>query len=98
VASIDERVVQMTFKGATFLTGVASVISALDKLKQSITGLKGTSKALDDVSAAGKKIDLSHVADGVDKISSKFTAMGALAVGALMRIGGAAAAAGGRLL
>ncbi len=98
MASIDERVVQMTFKGATFLTGVASVISALDKLKQSLAGLKGTSKALDDVSAAGKKIDLSHVADGVDKISSKFTAMGAIATGALLRIGGAAVAAGGRLL
>ena len=98
MASIDERVVQMTFKGATFLTGVASVISALDKLKQSINGLKGTSKALDDVNAAGKKIDLSHIADGVDKVASKFTVMGGIAIGALMRIGGAAVAAGGRLL
>lgn len=98
MASIDERIVQMTFKGASFLNGVAQVIQALDKLKQSIGNLKGTGKALADVNSAGKNVDLSHISDGVDKISSKFTALGAIAVGALMRIGGAAVAAGGRLI
>jgi tape measure domain-containing protein len=88
----------MTFKGASFLNGVSQVIGALDKLKQSMNNLKGTGKALGDVNAAGQKVDLSHIADGVDKVSSRFTAMSAIAIGALTRIGGAAVAAGGRLL
>jgi tape measure domain-containing protein len=87
----------MTFKGASFLNGVASVIGALDKLKSSLGNLKGT-KGLSDLDAAGKKVDLSHIADGVDKISSKFNAMSAIAVGALMRIGGAVASAAGNLV
>ena len=97
MASVDQRIVEMVFKGASFLNGVSQVISALDKLKSNLSGLKGADK-LDQLNAAGKRVDLSHIADGVDKISSKFTAMSAIAVGALMRIGGAVASAAGNLI
>lgn len=97
MASVDNRVVSMTFQSAAFVSGVAAVLSSLTKLKSGLTNLRG-GKALSDLDAAGKKVDLSGIAKGVDEIGKHFTALGTIAITALATIANAAVAAGGRLL
>lgn len=97
MASVDSRVVTMTFQSAAFVSGVAAVLASLTKLKSGLANLKG-GKALSDLDAAGKKVDLSGIAKGVDEIGKHFTALGTVAITALATIASAAVAAGGRLL
>lgn len=75
MATVDERVVEMTFKGTSFLDGVKQTITALSNLKNSLNGLKGSSKDINDLDSAGKSVDLSHIANSVDSIKSKFNLM-----------------------
>ena len=69
-AIIDDKVVAMSFESGKFESGVNSTVSALDKLKASLK-LPAASKGLEDVSAAAKKIDLSHIGRGIDAIQAK---------------------------
>ncbi len=98
MASIDDRVVSMTFKSAEFLTGAAMVMSALQKLKDSLSGLKGSGKALTDLNSVGKNVDLSHIGSAVDSIRSKFSALSVVAISALATIANRAVAAGMQLV
>lgn len=68
--SIDDKVVAMSFESAKFESGVNNAISALEKLKSSLK-LQASSKSLDDVGAAAKRIDLSHIGKGIDAIQQK---------------------------
>lgn len=81
MSSIDERIVDMKFNNAQFMDGVKDTFAAL-------TGLDETLKK-------GLNSDaFEAVSDGVDKMSSKFTPMGALALGAFTKIAGYAVDAG----
>lgn len=97
MASIDERVVAMTFQSASFLAGAAAVISAIQKINMSLASLKG-GKALGDLDAAGKKVDLSGIAKGVDDVAKHFSTLGTVATTALVSIASMATMAGARLI
>jgi tape measure domain-containing protein len=94
VSSVDERVVQMTFKSADFLKASADVLNALANLKDKLSGLKGAEGALNNIDAAGRKMNLSGIASGVDQIASKFSMLGVIGVSALATIASKAVAAG----
>jgi tape measure domain-containing protein len=98
LSSIDERVVQMTFKSSDFLKSSADVLNALANLKDKLGSLKGAEGSLNDINAAGKKMDLSGIASGVDQIASKFSALGIAGVSALATIASKAVMAGAQLL
>lgn len=85
MSSIDERVVRMSFDNARFEQGVSQTLASLQKLKNGLK-LDGAAKGLSDIQAAGQKVDLKHVADGVDGIASKFKAMSVVAVSALATV------------
>lgn len=83
--NIDERVVAMKFQNSQFQSGVSETLTSLDKLKAGLN-LDGATKGLASLAAAGKNISLAGIADGVENISSKFTALGVIAITALSNI------------
>lgn len=85
MSSIDQRVVQMLFDNTAFEKGVATTLSTLDKLNNSLK-MTGATKGLDDVDDAAKGLSLSSLASGIDSISSKFSALGVIGVTALANI------------
>src|ERR1044072_3273734 len=97
VSSIDERIVRMQFDNAKFEQGVAQRRTSLNKLKESLK-LDGAAKGLSDIQAAGSKVDLKNIADGVEGISSKFKAMSVVAISALASVASQAAMAGANLV
>lgn len=93
MSSIDERVVSMKFDNRQFQQGVSSTMSSLDKLKSGLN-LSGATKGLNELDAAGKRFSLANIAEGVDNISSKFTALSVVGVTALANITSRAVDAG----
>ena len=85
MSSIDQRVVQMLFDNAAFEKGVATTLASLDKLNKGLQ-LQGATKGLDDVEESASKFSLGNIANGLDSISSKFSALGVIGVTALANI------------
>ena len=100
---IDEKIVKMSLDNQDFTRKANSTMSIFAKLQQKFgsaknLNLSGTTKSLNDVSGAANKISLKSLITGAAGVGSSFTAMGAIAVGALMKIGSSAVTAGARLL
>ncbi len=85
MSSIDERVVQMKFDNAQFAKGVADTNSSLDKLKQGLN-LDASAKSLEGLNAAGSRFSLAGISQGVQDLSSKFSAMSIIGITALTNI------------
>ena len=94
---VDERVVSMQFDNKQFETNVATTMSTLDKLEAKLN-FKGASKALDELDASAKNVDLSHMGNAVDTIEVKFSAMSVAAIAAINRIVNKAFDAGEKLI
>lgn len=94
MAVIDDKVVAMSFESSKFESGVNNTISALDRLKASLK-LPAASKGIDDVGAAAKRIDLSHIGRSLDSIREKLTyfSVSTLAIFANVAMGAARAGA-----
>jgi tape measure domain-containing protein len=97
MSSIDERVVEMNFDNGKFENGVKTTLGSLGKLKEGLN-LGESAKSLSDLQGAGDRFNLSHIADGVQNMSSKFTALGVVGVTALANIANSAVNAGKRLV
>lgn len=95
--TIDQRVVEMQFDNKQFERNVATSMSTLDKLKQSLN-LSGASKGLENVGTATKKCDMSGLSGAVQTVQAKFTALEVMAVTALANITNSAINAGKRLV
>src|SRR5262245_55501809 len=93
MSTIEERVVQMTFRSAEFLNGVNQTIEALDRLKKNLN-LEGAEQSLNKLDEAGKRFSLAGLAQGVDTVASKFTTMGIAGVTAIANIANRAVDAG----
>lgn len=98
MASIDDRVVEMTFRSSDFISGATRVLQALAQLKLGLNNLKGAGKGLDDLNAAGKNVHLEDIAKGVDGIASKFKALSVIGVTALATIASTAVSTGLRMV
>ena len=95
--TIDQRVVEMRFDNKQFESGVSTTLSTLDKLKQKLN-LTGTSKGLDELNTAVKKVDMSRLGGAVESVSAKFSAMQVMGVTALANITNSAVNAGKRIV
>lgn len=93
MASIDERVVRISFDNADFERRISATLTSLEQLNKSLK-LEGASKGLADVSAEASKFNLHGIADGIEGISKKFLAMSTIAITALANITGKAVDAG----
>lgn len=95
--TIDEKVVEMRFDNKNFEANVGTTLSTLDKLKAKLN-FPGASKALDGINNAAKKVNLDGITTAVTTIYSKFSALETIGVGALLKIGSAAASAGKNII
>lgn len=96
-ATIDDKVVAMSFDSKKFESGVNDTLSALDKLKKALH-FPGAGKGLEDVGKAAGRIDLSHIASGVSDVSSKLNALRLVAVAVFAEIAQKAVASAGRFV
>ena len=95
--TVDEKVVEMRFDNAQFERNVTTSIGTLDKLKKALN-FKDSSKSLETVSAAAKKVDMSGLYNGVETVRMKFSALEVMAVTALANITNSAVNAGKRMI
>jgi tape measure domain-containing protein len=95
VPTIDDKVVAMSFESSKFESGVSNAISAIDKLKAALH-FPNAGKGLDDINAAGKRVDLGHIGNAVDDIKSRLGALRLAAVAVFANIASQAVSAGVR--
>ena len=85
--TIDNNVVEMRFNNSQFEAGVKSTLGSLDQLKKSL-----------NLDGAGATSSLKNIEAGVNSISSRFTAMGAVAQAVLTNITSMAMNLGSKLV
>lgn len=85
MTSIDERVVEMTFKNSQFEKGIKQTIISLDELKESLK-LDGIASNLESVKNSVSGFKLDGVAEGIETVSSKFNAFGAIGFTVLQKL------------
>lgn len=84
--SIDERIVQMTFKNEEFERRAKTTISTLGKLDTSLNPAK-FAKNLSGMQAASERLDLTNIAAGLEKVNQGFSIMEQIAIGVFRNIG-----------
>ena len=94
---VDNRVVSMQFDNKNFEKNVAHTMSTLDKFKAKLN-LSGASKGLEEVDTAAKKVNMNSLANGVETVRAKFSALEVMGVTALANITNSAVNAGKRII
>jgi len=87
--SIDHRAVEMGFDNRQFEQGVGTTIKSLDKLKEGLN-LDKSAKSLTNLSNASRNFSMGNIADSVQSISSKFSALGVIGFTVLQNLTNAA--------
>lgn len=95
--TIDERVVEMRFDNKQFESNVQTSLSTLDRLKKSLN-LSGAAKGFDKIDSASKKVNMNGLANAVESVRLKFSALEVMAVTALANITNSALNAGKRIV
>jgi tape measure domain-containing protein len=85
MATIDDKVVAMSFESSKFESGVNATINALNKLKSALSFPKA-GDSLDQISASAKKVDLNPIARALDFIKGKFSTLGVIGISVLNNI------------
>ena len=85
---VEHVVVEMQFNNAQFEKGTKETMSTLDKLKEKLK-FESIQNGLSKVSNEVKKVDMKPLSDAVEKTSTSFTMLEAVALGALTNIGAA---------
>lgn len=93
MSSVDDRIVQMKFDNAQFQKGVADTNKSLDTLKSSLN-LDASARSLNELQSAGSKFSLANIADSVEGLAGKFTALSVVGITALVNIANKAVDAG----
>lgn len=95
--NVDNRVVQMEFDNKQFESGVQTSLKTLDQLKSGLQ-LEGAAKGLSNLERAGRSFSLGGIADGVDYVASRFSALGVVGITTLANITNSAVNAGKRIV
>lgn len=95
--TVENRIVSINFDNAAFQSKLSQTIVSLDNLKKSLD-FANSKKSLADLSNAGKNFDMGRMADTVDKIGSRFSALGMAGVTALATITSRAVSSGAQFL
>ncbi len=95
--TIDERVVSMKFDNKTFETNVAQTVKSVDTLKSSLN-FKGASSGLDNISSSVKNVSMEPLANAIDTVKLRFSALQIAAITALTNITNQAFNTGQRMI
>jgi len=82
---VDQHVVEMVFDNDKFEQNARTTMSTLDKLKEKL-GFGDASDGFDKLDDAANRVDLTHLEDSVDKVSSRFSSLGVIGMTALQNI------------
>ena len=85
MSSVDERVVEMTFKNSDFIKNVQATLTVLQALKDKLN-FKGATDSLNALDSAGKGFSLSGIGSALDTVASKFSTMGLIGITVLTNI------------
>lgn len=96
-SKVDNRVVELGFDNKQFESGVKTSVSTLDTLKKSLN-FEQASKSLLNLGTAGKNFSLSHIADNVQNVSNKFSALGVIGFTVLQNLTNAAISYGKKIV
>lgn len=97
MSSIDERIVNLKFNNSEFQKGVDQTQSSLSKLKSGLN-FDSANGSLRNLSSTAKTFSLSSIAEGVQSVTSKFSALNVIGVAALGTIAAKAVTAGASIL
>ena len=94
---VDNRVVEMQFNNKQFERGIKTSLDSLANLKKGLDLSKSTD-SLANLEKTAKGFSLGPLIDGVETISSKFSAIGIIGVTALVNIASQAVTAGEQIV
>jgi tetrahydromethanopterin S-methyltransferase subunit B len=86
---VDQRIVEMQFNNADFESKVQQSLGTLQKLKEA-TKLEDAGKGLDNLAHSAHKLDLSSIAQGIEQLNGKFSALGIAGMTVMQRLTNAA--------
>ena len=95
--TVDERVVSMQFDNKHFERNVQTTMSTLDKLKQKLD-LKGAARGFENIDSASKKVNMSGLANALETVKGRFSALEVMAITTLANITNSAVNAGKRIV
>lgn len=95
--TVDNKVVEMRFDNDQFEKGVATSISTIDKLKAKLN-FQDADKSLSSLSDFAKRVDMSTLANSVQKVSLQFSSLQVIAGTALANITNNAVNTGRKIL
>ena len=95
--SVDNRVVRMEFDNASFEAKIKQTLASLTQLDKALK-MEGAKKGLTGISEAAGKVKLEPIHTAVDKVSTGFLAMSAIAITALSQITSRAISAGTQIV
>lgn len=95
--TVDNKVVEMRFDNGQFEKGVATSMSTIDKLKAKLN-FQDADKSLSSLSDSAKKVDMSTLANSVQKVSLQFSSLQVIAGTALANITNNAVNTGRKIL
>lgn len=95
--TVDQRVVSMQFDNKHFERNVQTTMSTLDKLKQKLD-LRGAEKGFENIDAASKKVNMSGLANALETVKGRFSALEVMAITTLVNITNSAVNAGKRIV
>lgn len=91
--TVDQRVVEMRFDNKQFENNIRTSLSSINKLKKSLN-MEGATKGLESIEKASGKINFSGLANAVETVNAKFSALEVMAITALANITNSAVNAG----
>jgi len=97
VASVDDKIVAISFESTKFEQGVNSAVRALDKLKKSLN-FPEAGKGLSSISDAFKRLQLGRVGQAVDNVKNKLSALRLVGIAVLSNLVIEAVHAGARMI
>lgn len=89
MSAIDQRIVQMRFDNKDFESNVGTTMSTLEKLKEKLKFTK-SDEGIQNLKGAFNNFNISGIANGVDSINDKFSALGIAGMEVIRRITNAA--------
>jgi tape measure domain-containing protein len=96
-ATIDKRVVEMSFENDRFEKGVGTSLGTIDRLKRALN-FDNAGKSFSGITDAANRVNLGSISDGVNHISNRFSALGIMAVTTLVNIANSAYQTGAALV
>lgn len=85
MSEVDDRIVSIQFDNENFDRRITETIKSLDALNKTLQ-LTGATQGLSEISAAADHFDTSHMANAIDNISSKFSALGAIGFSVIQKL------------